>query len=59
MPLQGLKSYGTYYTVSTTNGITAYKISEGLWNVFGISDNYIKVDFQGDFNLKTYIRSAK
>ena len=24
MPSQGLKSYGTYYTASTTNGITAY-----------------------------------
>ena len=34
----------------------AYKISEGLWNVLGISDNCIKVDFEGDVNLKTYIR---
>ena len=33
----------------------AYKISEGLWNVFGISDNCIKVDFEGDVNMKTYI----
>ena len=34
----------------------AYNISESLGDIFGISDNCIKVDFEEDIKLITYMR---